>query len=118
MVMEDEKTVKTSKEEAVNVVKEKAKTVAAEETDSQKPAVVHKDRNIDLQLDLEKTDRDSGTASVSGNKLHHHVQKHPQPHPANSERSGNSTWFFPPFLKFFFGINWVSDFVGFFLVFP
>lgn len=89
VVKEDEKAVKIFKEEAVNVENEKAKSLAAEEAQSQTPVVVRKERNIDLQVDLEKTDRDSGTASVSGNKLHHHVQKQ-QPQHASTERSGIS----------------------------
>ncbi|XWS13619.1 hypothetical protein CRYUN_Cryun36dG0053400 [Craigia yunnanensis] len=77
MVKEDDKRVKIVKEE-VNVEAEdnnnnKAKPIA-EEAESNKP-VVNKERNIDLQLDLEKSDRDSGTGSVSANKLNHHVQK-------------------------------------------
>ncbi|KAG6726730.1 hypothetical protein I3843_02G082900 [Carya illinoinensis] len=91
--MENEKAVKVGKDEAVNVENERAKTVAAEETESQKPVVGH-ERIIDLQLDLEKTDRDSGTASVSGNnKLHHHVQKHhhQQSQHASTERSAQTS---------------------------
>nr|POF27326.1 udp-glycosyltransferase 73c6 [Quercus suber] len=78
-VKEDEKVVKAiGKEETVNVESEKPKIVAVEEAESHKPVVAPKERNIDLQLDLEKTDRDSGTASVSGNNkshFHHNVQK-------------------------------------------
>ena len=78
-VKEDAKVVKTiGKEETVNVESEKPKIVAVEEAESHKPVVARKERNINLPLDLEKTDRDSGTASVSGNKkshFHHNVQK-------------------------------------------
>lgn len=92
MVREDEKTVKIGKVEAVNVENERTKTVAVEETQSQKPVLVHKERNIDLQHDLEKTDKDSGTCSVSGNKLHH-TQKHHQQQSqhANTDRNGKLT---------------------------
>lgn len=52
-----------------------------EENDSKKP-IVGKDRNIDLQLDLEKTtDRDGA------NKLHQHVPKQP-PQPG-CEKAGS-----------------------------
>ena len=76
MVKEGDKRVKIGKED-VNVEAEdnnsKAKSIA-EEAESHKP-VVNKERNIDLLLDLERSDRDSGTGSVSANKLNHHVQK-------------------------------------------
>ena len=76
MVKEDDIKVKIGKED-VNVEAEdsnkKAKPIS-EEAESLKP-VSNKERNIDLQLDLEKSDRDSGTGSVSANKLNHHVQK-------------------------------------------
>ena len=70
MVKEDVKRVKIGKED-VNMEAEgsnkKAKPIA-EEAESHKP-VVNRERNIDLQLDLEKSD------SVGANKLNHHVQK-------------------------------------------
>lgn len=95
VVKEDEKGVKICKEEAVNVENEKAKSLAAEEAQSQTPVVASKARNIDLQVDLEKTDRDSGTASVSGNnKFNHHVQKQQQPQHGSTERTGISTLIF------------------------
>ena len=48
-----------------------------------------KERNIDLQLDLETSDRDSGTVTGSGNKMHHHVvQKQLQQQPS-TEKAGN-----------------------------
>jgi hypothetical protein len=89
-VKEDEKVVKLgNKEEIVNVESEKAKIIAVDEAESHKPVVTTKERNIDLQLDLEKTDRDSGTASISGsNKLNHHVQKQQSQHTHN-EKIGN-----------------------------
>ncbi|KAG2727518.1 hypothetical protein I3760_01G160600 [Carya illinoinensis] len=91
-VKEDEKAVKIGKVEAVNVENERTKT-AAEETESQKPVLAHMERNIDLQLDLEKADRDSGTCSVSGNKLQHHVQKHHQQQSqhANTDRNAQTS---------------------------
>lgn len=82
MVKGDAKALKIGKEETANVETEKAKTTV-EESESNKP----KERNIDLQLDLEKTDRDSGTVSVSGTKLPQHVPKQQQQH--NTEKTGN-----------------------------
>ena len=82
MVKEDDIKVKIGKED-VNVEAEdsnkKAKPIS-EEAESLKP-VSNKERNIDLQLDLEKSDRDSGTGSVGANRLNNHVQKlqHQQP---------------------------------------
>ncbi|XP_031272100.1 protein TIME FOR COFFEE [Pistacia vera] len=90
MVKEDEKVVKIAKDVVVEDEQKKAKTIA-EESESQKP-VVGKERIIDLQLDLEKSDRDSGTASVSGNKLQQHVQKQQQqPPPLVPEKNAPST---------------------------
>ncbi|KAK9985660.1 hypothetical protein SO802_030611 [Lithocarpus litseifolius] len=64
-VEEDEKVVKTiGKEETVNVESEKPKIVAVEEAESHKSVVAPKERNIDLQLDLEKTDRDQIAAPL------------------------------------------------------
>ncbi|XP_059434987.1 protein TIME FOR COFFEE isoform X2 [Corylus avellana] len=91
VVKEDDKAVKICKEEAVNLENEKAKSLAAEEAQSQTPVVARKERNIDLQVDLEKTDRDSGTVSVSGNnKFHHHVQKQ-QPQHGSTERTAQTS---------------------------
>ncbi|KAJ0093186.1 hypothetical protein Patl1_25394 [Pistacia atlantica] len=90
MVKEDEKVVKIAKDVVVEDEQKKAKTIA-EESESQKP-VVGKERIIDLQLDLEKSDRDSGTASVNGNKLQQHVQKQQQqPPPLVPEKNAPST---------------------------
>ncbi|PPR92419.1 hypothetical protein GOBAR_AA28258 [Gossypium barbadense] len=83
LVNEDDKRMKIGKGD-VNVEVEdnnKKAQPSAEEADSQKP-VVNKERNLDLQLDLEKSDRDSGSGSVSGNKLNHHVQKLHHQHPS------------------------------------
>ncbi|GLT53181.1 hypothetical protein SLA2020_264700 [Shorea laevis] len=92
VVKEDEKAVKICKEEAVNVENEKAKSLAAEEAQSQTLVVARKERNIDLQVDLEKTDRDSGTASVSGNnKFNHHVQKQQQSQHGSTERTAQTS---------------------------
>lgn len=116
VVKEDEKGVKICKEEAVNVENEKAKSLAAEEAQSQTPVVASKARNIDLQVDLEKTDRDSGTASVSGNnKFNHHVQKQQQPQHGSTERTGISTLSFLLSFGRSFRSNWVS-YIKWFLV--
>ncbi|XVF38191.1 hypothetical protein REPUB_Repub20aG0078600 [Reevesia pubescens] len=89
---EDDKRVKIGKEH-VNVEAEdndkRAKPIA-EEAESHK-RVVNKERNIDLQLDLEKSDRDSCTGSLSANKLNHPVQKlqHQQPSIDKTAQSGS-----------------------------
>lgn len=94
LVNEDDKRMKIGKED-VNVEVEdnnKKAQPSAEEADSQKP-VVNKERNLDLQLDLEKSDRDSGSRSVSGNKLNHHVQKLHHQHPI-VEKTGKIDFIF------------------------
>ena len=109
-VKEDEKVVKTiGKEETVNVESEKPKIVAVEEAESHKPVVAAKERNIDLQLDLEKTDRDSGTASVSGNNkshFHHNVQKLQQSQHTHNEKIGKFNFFSILFIYFWVGFLW------------
>ncbi|XP_022721738.1 protein TIME FOR COFFEE-like isoform X3 [Durio zibethinus] len=91
-VKEGDKGVKIGKED-VNVEGEdnnKVKPIA-EEDESLKP-VVNKERNIDLQLDLERSDRDCGTASVNANKLNHHVQmlqQHQHPSTEKTVQSGS-----------------------------
>ena len=109
-VKEDEKVVKTiGKEETVNVESEKSKIVAVEEAESHKPVVAAKERNIDLQLDLEKTDRDSGTASVSGNNkshFHHNVQKLQQSQHTHNEKIGKFNFFSILFIYFWVGFLW------------
>ncbi|KAJ6898830.1 hypothetical protein NC652_025368 [Populus alba x Populus x berolinensis] len=85
MVKEDEKALKVVKED-INVEPVEKKTkVTGEEVESQKP-LVNKERNIDLQLDLGKADRDSATVTTSRNKLLQHVQ--PQP---NTEKIAQSS---------------------------
>ena len=82
MVKEDEKALKVVKED-INVEPVEKKTkVTGEEVESQKP-LVNKERNIDLQLDLGKADRDSATVTTSRNKLLQHVQQQP-----NTEKIG------------------------------
>lgn len=74
---EDEKAAKGGGDEAVNVAEPELKKAKAtvEEAESEKPPpVLIKERNIDLHLDLEKTERDSSP----GNKLQPHAHKHHQ----------------------------------------
>ena len=97
------------KEETVNVESEKSKIVAVEEAESRKPVVAPKERNIDLQLDLEKTDRDSGNASVSGNNkshFHHNVQKQQQSQHTHNEKIGKFNFFLVFFIYFWVGFLW------------
>lgn len=75
---EDEKVVKKGKEEAI--AEEKKAKLAVEASESQK-RVENKVRNIDLQLDLEKPERDSGIS----NKLPQQGHKQPQPQPQPSK---------------------------------
>ncbi|KAL5785510.1 hypothetical protein ACOSQ2_007902 [Xanthoceras sorbifolium] len=90
VVKEDERAVKTVNEDASVEVEVKKVKNTAEESESQKPVVI-KERNIDLQLDLEKSDRDSGTGSLTGNKINQHVQKqHHQQPPPIPEKTGQS----------------------------
>lgn len=72
---DDEKTTpKVGKEEAVNAEAEAVKAMVVD-AESHKPAV-HKVKNIDLQLDLEKADGGTGNASVK--KLNQPVHKQQQ----------------------------------------
>ncbi|XWS08992.1 hypothetical protein CRYUN_Cryun40dG0047700 [Craigia yunnanensis] len=93
MVKEGDKRAKIGKEDVDVEVEDnnsKANSIA-EEAESHKP-VVNKGRNIDLQFDLERSDRVSGTGSVSANKLNHHVQKlqqHQQPSMEKFAQSGS-----------------------------
>ncbi|GAV90509.1 hypothetical protein CFOL_v3_33918 [Cephalotus follicularis] len=88
VVKENEKLLKTGKEDLkvnVNVEAEEEAKCVPEETETQKASGT-RERNIDLQFDVEKSDRDSGTGSVTGSKLNHHVQKLQQL--TNSEKTG------------------------------
>ncbi|GLT76824.1 hypothetical protein SLA2020_484600 [Shorea laevis] len=86
---EDDRGVKTSKEEtnAEGEDRKRAKIIA-EEAESQKPAV-NRDRAIDLQLDLEKSDRDGSVAGLHANKLSQHVQKQ-QHQQTSTEKTGQA----------------------------
>jgi hypothetical protein len=98
MVKEDEKALKTGKENMNVEPEEKRTKVTGDEVESQKP-IVNEERNIDLQLDLEKADRDSATVTASRNKLLQHVQKQQQP---NIEKIGKKNSGFLFFFFFFF----------------
>ena len=115
VIKEDAKALKIGREETANVESEKLKPITTNTTTSstvatveeaeskklQQPTVVAKERNIDLQLDLEKTDRDPAAITaggVTGNKLHQHVprQQPPAPQPqqqqqqhTNNEKNGS-----------------------------
>lgn len=101
-VKDDTKAVKAVKEDTgveAELVKVK---LTAEESESQKP-VATKERNIDLQLDLEKSgDRDSGTGASAGNKINQHVPKQQHNHQPSSvtEKAGEFNYLF--FSAFFF----------------
>ena len=128
MIKEDAKALKIGREESsVNVEPEKTKastttiTPVEVEAESKKPSV-GKERNIDLQLDLEKTDtRDGGAVGVSGNRLHQHIlphrhqqqqqqQQHQQQQQTNNEKTRtfeipSSSSCFSSYLSFL--PNWV-----------
>ncbi|KAF7837258.1 protein TIME FOR COFFEE isoform X2 [Senna tora] len=87
MVKEDDKSPKMNKEEAVPVETEKKRET--EETDIQKPLNVQKERSIDLQIDLEKTDKDSVNGNMVGKRHQQSVPRPPQP--PNSEKAVHSS---------------------------
>ncbi|KAJ8766327.1 hypothetical protein K2173_022386 [Erythroxylum novogranatense] len=91
-VKEKEKAVKIGKEDMnVEVDEKKAKVAAIGEVESLKPNVNNKERNVDLQLDSEKSDRNSGTVTVSrsGDKPQQDIQEqHQQP---NLEKNSQSS---------------------------
>ncbi|KAJ7954900.1 Protein TIME FOR COFFEE [Quillaja saponaria] len=89
VIKEDEKTVKISKEVVVAVETEKVRAIAAE-AETKKSAVVHKERNIDLHLDLERADRDNGPGSIGGKKLLQSLQ-HQQPNTEKNAQSNSVT---------------------------
>ena len=88
MTKEDEKVLRMNKEVAMVIEMEKVKA-KAEETDSQKPRFVQKERGIDLQLDLEKVDRvdTSGNVGSMVNKKQQH--QNVQRQQTNSEKNGS-----------------------------
>ncbi|KAL4387567.1 hypothetical protein GQ457_09G019080 [Hibiscus cannabinus] len=89
-VKEDSKSVKAGKEDVSAEANDNKKPKQiAEEAESHNP-VLNNERNINLQLDLDKSDRDSGTGSVCANKFNHHSQKqqHQQPDSEKSAQSG------------------------------
>ncbi|KAE8668067.1 protein TIME FOR COFFEE-like isoform X2 [Hibiscus syriacus] len=89
-VKEDDKRLKLGKEDtSIEADDSKKLKPIAEEADSPNP-VLNNESNINLQLDLEKPDRDSGTGSVCANKFNHHAQRqqHQQPDIDKSAQSG------------------------------
>uniref|UniRef100_A0A5B7AP23 Protein TIME FOR COFFEE n=1 Tax=Davidia involucrata TaxID=16924 RepID=A0A5B7AP23_DAVIN len=71
----EDEAVKIGKDNSANMEPEEKKVkMMVEEAESQKP-VINKERNIVLQLDLEKPDRESVTGSAIGNRVHQHVAK-------------------------------------------
>ncbi|PSR85370.1 Protein TIME FOR COFFEE like [Actinidia chinensis var. chinensis] len=84
---EEVMAVKNGKDDAVNAEPELKRAKVTAEGGELEKLVVSKERNIDLQLDLEKLDRDMGTgSSVSGNKSNPPVQKQP-PHTEKTVQS-------------------------------
>ena len=80
---EDKKAVKCGKDKDVTAEPEQKKAKLTVEQGKLEKPVVSKERNIDLQLDLEKLDRDMGTDnSLSGNNSNQQ--------PPHSEKSGTS----------------------------
>lgn len=98
MVKEDEKALKVVKEDINAEPVEKKTKVIGEQVESQKP-IVNKERNIDVQLDPGKADRDSATVTISRNNLLQHVQQQQQQQP-NTEKIGKKKN--SGFLLFFF----------------
>ncbi|KAB2009448.1 hypothetical protein ES319_D10G167400v1 [Gossypium barbadense] len=88
-VKEDDKRVNIGNED-VNVEAEdnKKPKLTSEETESHNP-VIKSERNAHLKLDLEKSDRDSGTGSVGASKFKHNVLKQEQQQP-DKEKSAQS----------------------------
>ncbi|XP_061338597.1 protein TIME FOR COFFEE-like [Gastrolobium bilobum] len=88
VVKEGEKSLRMNKEEVVIVEMEKVRA-KAEEAESQKLAVVQKERGIDLQLDLEKADKvdTNGNVNMINKKQHQNVQRQQQ---TNSEKNVQS----------------------------
>ncbi|MFQ6627613.1 hypothetical protein Gotur_005390 [Gossypium turneri] len=88
-VKEDDKRVNIGNED-VNVEAEdnKKPKLTSEETESHNP-VIKSERNAHLNLDLEKSDRDSGTGSVCASKFKHNVLKQEQQQP-DKEKSAQS----------------------------
>lgn len=87
---EDDKAQRMNKEEAMVVEMEKMRA-KAEEAESQKPGILQKERGIDLQLDLEKTDRMDTSGNVGSNvnkkQQHQNVLRQQQQQQTNSEKN-------------------------------
>ncbi|XP_039066871.1 protein TIME FOR COFFEE-like isoform X2 [Hibiscus syriacus] len=88
-VRKDDKRVKVGKEDTFIEADDcKKPKLIAEDAESTNP-VLNNESNINLQHDLKKPDRDSGTGSVCANKFNHHAQKlqHQQPDIEKSAQS-------------------------------
>lgn len=99
MVNEGEKVVKIGKDEAMNAEPEEKKAKSIVDEAEPHKSIVNKERIIDLQLDLEKHDRDTGNGSVGSSKLNQHTPKQLQQPRAlkeeqNTEKTGNFFIFF------------------------
>jgi len=75
VMKEDQKSHKMDEAMVLEMEKVKAK---AEENEFQKAPIVQKEKGIDLQLDLEKTDRvdSNGNGNHLNKKQHQNVQRH------------------------------------------
>lgn len=75
VMKEDQKSHKMDEVMVVEIEKVKAK---AEENEFQRAPIVQKERGIDLQLELEKTDRvdSNGNGNHLNKKQHQNVQRH------------------------------------------
>ena len=97
-VNEGEKMVKTGKDEVMNAETEEKKAKSLVDEAEPHKLIVNKERNIDLQLDLEKHDRDTGNGSVGCSKPNQHVLKQQQQPKAlkeeqNTDKTGNYMFF-------------------------
>ncbi|KAG8636705.1 protein TIME FOR COFFEE isoform X2 [Manihot esculenta] len=86
----EDKAVKMGKD-VIEELEEKKTKILAEEIESHKPnVIVNKERNIDLHLDLEKSDKDNGVVAGSGSKAHQLVQKQPQQQQPSTNKAAQS----------------------------
>ncbi|CAJ2630266.1 unnamed protein product [Trifolium pratense] len=98
VMKEDQKSQRMNKDDLVVVETEKVKA-KAEENESQKAATVQKERGIDLQLELEKTERvdSNGNGNLLNKKQqhqnvqrHHHQLQQQQQQQTNTEKNVQS----------------------------
>ncbi|KAJ9700315.1 hypothetical protein PVL29_005893 [Vitis rotundifolia] len=92
MVKEGEKVVKIGKDEAMNAEPQEKKAKSIVDEAEPHKSIVNKERIIDLQLDLEKHDRDTGNGSVGSSKLNQHAPKQlQQPRALKEEQNTEKT---------------------------